>query len=307
MSEQGFRIYLGCGNNTMNFLRYSTLYFVLSAVLLAGSAGALFLYGLHISQDFTGGSILEVEYQDQVPSSQDLRTTLEPFTLPSLQIQQTEQNRVLFRTKEIDEAMHQQILQALGENAKELRFESIGPVIGKELRQKTFVIVGLALLVIILYVAFAFRRTMGALKPWHWGIASLLSLVHDLLVPLGLFALLQNMMGFEFSIPVVVALLTVIGYSINNNIVVFDRVRENLLRRTGFDLQDTVNKSLGQTFTRNFNTSLTTLIPLATIFFFGGDTLRAFSFALMLGIVVGFYSAMFFSPAFLVRVFGKRG
>lgn len=291
----------------MNFLRYSIFYFLLSAVLLIGSAGALLFFGLHISQDFTGGSILELEYQGQAPSSEELRTTLEPLSLPSLQIQQTENNRVLLRMKEIDESVHQQVLQALGENASELRFESIGPVIGKELREKTFLIAGLALLIIILYVAFAFRRITGRLKPWHWGIASLLSLAHDLLLPLGLFAVLGNIWAFEFNIPVVVALLTVLGYSINNNIVVFDRVRENLLRKTGFDLEDTVNKSLKQTFTRNLNTSITTLIPLAAIFFLGGDTLKAFSFALMAGIVVGFYSAMFFSPAFLVKVFGKRG
>lgn len=147
---------------------------------------------------------------------------------------------------------------------------------------------------------------MGALASWHWGVASLFSLLHDVLLPLGLLAFAGSLSDFELNIPVVVALLTVIGYSINNNIVVFDRVRENLLRKTGFDLQDTVNKSLSQTFTRNMNTSFTTLIPLAAIFFFGGDTLRGFSLVLMAGIMVGFYSALFFSPAFLVKVFGKR-
>ena len=192
----------------------------------------------------------------------------------------------------------------LGEEEEELRFETVGPVIGRELRQKTFVIIGLALLIIILYVAFAFRRVTGALRPWHWVIASLLSLVHDLLLPLGLMAAISRF-GFEFTIPAVVALLTVAGYSINNNIVVFDRVRENLLKRTGIDLADTVNKSLRQTFVRNMNTSLTTLIPLAAIFFLGGDTLKTFSLVLMAGIIVGFYSALFFSPAFLVKVFGR--
>ncbi|MDO8633479.1 MAG: protein translocase subunit SecF [Candidatus Wildermuthbacteria bacterium] len=290
----------------MNFIRYSTIYFVISSILVIASIAAIFVFGLRLGPEFTGGSILEVRYQGTAPSSEELRTLLNPLGLESLQIQGTGESRVIFRMKEIPESSRQQIMGSLGENATELRFESIGPVIGKELRQKTFVIAGLALLVIVAYIAFAFRRTMGALAPWHWGVASLLSLLHDVLLPLGLLAFVGSLSDFELNIPVVVALLTVIGYSINNNIVVFDRVRENLLRKTGFDLQDTVNKSLAQTFMRNMNTSLTTLIPLAAIFFFGGDTLRGFSLVLMAGIAVGFYSALFFSPAFMVKVFGKR-
>ncbi|MDP2664639.1 MAG: protein translocase subunit SecF [bacterium] len=289
----------------MNFIRYSTIYFVISSILIIASIAAIFVFGLRLGPEFTGGSILEVQYQGTAPSSEELRTLLNPLGLESLQIQGTGENRVIFRMKEIPESSRQQILGSLGENATELRFESIGPVIGKELRQKTFVIAGLALLVIVAYIAFAFRRTMGALAPWHWGVASLLSLLHDVLLPLGLLAFVGSLSDFELNIPVVVALLTVIGYSINNNIVVFDRVRENLLRKTGFDLQDTVNKSLAQTFMRNMNTSFTTLIPLAAIFFFGGDTLRGFSLVLMAGIAVGFYSALFFSPVFMVKVFGK--
>ncbi|MBI2642053.1 MAG: protein translocase subunit SecF [Candidatus Wildermuthbacteria bacterium] len=296
----------------MNFIRYSTIYFLISFILIIASVAALFVFGVRLGPEFTGGSILEVQYQGAAPSPEELRTLLSPLGLESLQIQGTGENRVIFRTREIPESSRQQILTSLGDppagkagNATELRFESIGPVIGKELRQKTFIIAGLALLVIVAYVAFAFRRTMGVLAPWHWGVASLLSLFHDVFLPLGLLAFVGSLGEFELNIPVVVALLTVIGYSINNNIVVFDRVRENLLRRTGFDLQDTVNKSLAQTFVRNMNTSLTTLIPLAAIFFFGGDTLRGFSLVLMAGIAVGFYSALFFSPSFLVKVFGK--
>ena len=291
----------------MNFIRYSTIYFLISFILIVSSIAALFVFGLRLGPEFTGGSILEVQYQETAPSPEELRTLLSSLGLESLQIQGTGENRVIFRMKEIPESSRQQILGSLGENATELRFESIGPVIGKELRQKTFVIAGLALLVIVAYIALAFRRTMGALAPWHWGVASLLSLFHDVFLPLGLLAFVGSLSDFELNIPVVVALLTVIGYSINNNIVVFDRVRENLLRRTGFDLQDTVNKSLRQTFVRNMNTSLTTLIPLAALFLFGGDTLRGFSLVLMAGIAVGFYSALFFSPAFLVKVLGRKG
>ncbi|MDP2637063.1 MAG: protein translocase subunit SecF [bacterium] len=288
----------------MNFIRYSYIYFFLSLLLVGASIVSLFVFGLNAGPEFTGGSILEVQYQEEAPTSAELREKLGSLPLESLQVQQTEESRVLLRMKEINEATHQEVLAALGEGAEELRFESVGPVIGKELRQKTFIIIGLALLIIILYVGFAFRKVTGALRPWHWGIASLLSLVHDLLLPLGLLAVISRF-GYEFTIPAVVALLTVAGYSINNNIVVFDRVRENLLKRTGIDLEDTVNKSLRQTFVRNMNTSLTTLIPLAAIFFLGGDTLKTFSLVLMAGIVVGFYSALFFSPAFLVKVFGR--
>lgn len=253
-----------------------------------------------------GGSIVEVEYEEVRPQTLELQENLSLLGLESLQIQTTGEKGVLFRMKTIPEEVHAQILEILGDEAKELRFESMGPVIGKELREKTFVIVGFSLFVIALYIAFAFRRSTEPLKSWQWSFAAFLGLLHDVIIPLGMFAVLGTFQNIEFTIPVVVALLTVMGYSVNNNIVVFDRVRENLVKRTGIDFEDTVNKAILQTFTRNLNTSFTTLIPLVSIFFFGGETLKGFTITLITGISVGFYSSIFFGSTFLVRFFGTR-
>ncbi len=285
----------------MNFLQYNKLYFFFSGLLLGLSIISLLLFHLNFGIDFTSGSILEIEYATSRPAVEKIQSDLAGIDIGHLQIQPTGEKSVLLRMKDISEPVHQQVLLKIGNNAKELRFESIGPVIGKELQNKTLVITFLSLLTIIGYIGFAFRKITQPVKWWQWSVASLLALIHDLCIPLGIFAVLGTFQGIQFTIPVVVALLTVVGYSINNNIVVFDRVRENLLKRTGIDFRDTVQKSIQQTLTRNLNLSLATLIPLLAIFFLGGEALKAFALALMIGIIVGLYSALFFAPAFLVQ------
>jgi preprotein translocase subunit SecF len=213
------------------------------------------------------------------------------------------------RIKDISEEKHQEILSKLKETheLEEMRFESIGPVIGEELKQKTILIIILSLLAIVAYVTFAFRKTQSSIKPWQYGIATLLALGHDVLIPIGVFALLGRYYGIEISIPVVVALLTVLGYSVNNTVVVFDRVRENLIRIRSNSLEEVVNKSLNDTLSRSINTSLTTLFVLLAIFFFGGATLQYFALALIIGIVAGTYSSIFLaSPILLAWLNYKR-
>lgn len=289
----------------MNILRYSNLYFLISGFLIGAAIVALLFFGLKFSIEFTGGSILEIAYQTQRPQAEEVYSSLSSLGFQSSQLQEVGDKGMLLRLQDVSEDLHQKILSELGPDAKELRFESVGPVIGKELQRKTFVFSAFSFLIIVSYVAFAFRKISFPLKAWHWGLVSLLALFHDVIIPLGMFALLGKFMGIEFGIPVVVALLTVVGYSISNNIVVFDRMRENLLRKTGFDLEDTVNRSIRETLGRNINTSITTLIPLSTILVFGGSTLQGFSLALIAGITVGLYSSVFFCPSVLVRGLGN--
>lgn len=289
----------------MNFTRFSNFYFFLSGLLIGGSIAVLIIFGLKFGIEFTGGSILEVEYQEQRSSLQEVREQLEGAGFPAVQMQEAGEKGLILRSRDLSEEDHQKILGGLGPNVKELRFESAGPTIGKELKEKTLVITLLSLLIIVVYIALAFRRVTGPVKAWHWGVASLLALLHDTIIPLGLFAILGKLQGMEFTIPVVVAILTVVGYSINNNIVVFDRIRENLLKRKGFDFENTVNVSIKETLTRNMNTSLTVLITLVSILFLGGSTLQGFSIALIAGILVGLYSSIFFCPAFLVKAFSR--
>jgi len=210
----------------INFLKYRKFYFIFSGILVVGSLVFLFLFGLKPGIDFTGGSILEVEFQAERPSTKDLREKLNQFDLGEISIQPIGEKGIIIRMKDISEDTHQEIVQKLNETGEleERRFESIGPTIGRELKEKTKIVIVLALLAIVLYIALAFRRIQRPVSSWQYGIASLLALFHDVLIPLGIFSVLGKFFGVQITIPVIVALLTVLGYSINNTVVVFDRI-----------------------------------------------------------------------------------
>jgi len=287
----------------INFVKYRKFYFIFSGILVVGSLICLIIFGLKPGIDFTGGSILEVEYKAERFSNQEIKNALAGLDLGEIYIQPTGERGVIIRMKDIDEATHQQVLEKLGQVEK-LRFESIGPVIGRELKEKTKIVIVLSLLAIVFYIALAFRRIQRPVSSWQYGIASLLALFHDVLIPLGIFSVLGKFFGVQITIPVIVALLTVLGYSINNTVVVFDRIRENLLKAPYQNLvggyEDVVNISLNQTLTRQINTALTTLFVLTAIFFLGGETLKYFALALILGIIAGTYSSIFLASPILV-------
>lgn len=285
----------------IKFIKYRKIYFIFSVILILASIVLLTIFGLKPGIDFTGGSILEIEYGETRSSNSEILEKLKEFDLGTLYIQPTGEKGVILRMKEIDEDIHQQILEKLqeGKELEERRFELIGPTIGRELKRKTIIVIALALLLMILYIALAFRRIQRPLRSWQYGIASVIALSHDILIPLGIFALLGRFYNVEISIPVITALLAVLGYSINNTVVVFDRVRENLLRR-GELFEEIVNISLNQTLTRQINTSLTTLFVSLAVFFFGGSTLEYFALALILGILAGTYSSIFLAGPILV-------
>jgi preprotein translocase subunit SecF len=292
----------GCGNKmSLNFLKYKKIYFIFSTILILASFSFLIVFGLKPGIDFTGGSILEIEYTEERPSNQEIKETLSDFDLGEVLVQPTEERGIILKMKDISEDTHQEILEKLKENKEleERRFESIGPVIGQELKEKTKIVIILSLLAIVLYIAWAFRKISRPIPSWQYGIASLLALFHDVLIPISIFSVLGKFYGVQITIPVITALLTVLGYSINNTVVVFDRIRENLLKQAG-TYQEIVNNSLNQTLTRSINTSLTTLFVLVAIFFLGGVTLKYFALALILGIVAGTYSSIFLASPVLV-------
>ena len=284
------------------YTKYRKIYFIISAVLMLTSVLVLILFGLKPSIDFTGGTILEINYKDARPSNQEISSQLTEFNLGSLTVQPAGEKGVIIRMKDISEEVHNQILVKLGKEEgkiEEIRFETIGPTIGKELKGKTNLVVFLALLAMLIYIALAFRRVQKPVKSWQYGISSLIALFHDILIPLGVFAVLGKFYNVEISIPIITALLTVLGYSINNTVVVFDRIRENLLKFGGY-FNEIIDKSLNQTLTRQLNTSLTTLFALIAIFFFGGETLKYFSLALIIGILAGMYSSFFIAGPLLL-------
>ncbi|MAG44998.1 protein translocase subunit SecF [bacterium] len=298
-------------------IKYRKIYFSLSSILVLASIISLALFQLNLGIEFIGGSLLEIEFLHGRPSNQAISDKLSDLELGSITIQPIAENNAILRMKDIDEPTHQQILQILAENfanvpppqARELaiseiilenRFESIGPVIGKELQAKAFYAIIIVIIAIIAYIAWAFRKVSQPVKSWKYGIVAIIALMHDVIITLGIFSLLGKFMNIEIGIAFIAALLTILGYSVNDTIVVFDRVRENLLYSDENDFEQIVNSSVRQTIRRSINTSLTTLFVLLAIFFFGGETIKYFILALIIGVISGTYSSIFLASPLLV-------
>jgi preprotein translocase subunit SecF len=182
----------------------------------------------------------------------------------------------------------------------EERFETIGPAISAQLRQRSMYAAIAVVLAIILYIGYAFRKVSKPVQSWKYGITAIIALVHDVTIAMAIFALLGRFAGVEVGIPFVVALLTIMGYSVNDTIVVFDRVRENLIKRGSDHFAETVNMGVTQSITRSINTSITTLLVLFALFLFGGDSIHYFSLTLIIGVIVGTYSSIFLASPLLV-------
>ena len=285
----------------MNFTKYFKFYNIFSCLLLFSAIFLLFAIGLNFSIDFTGGSILEIEFEKR-PENPVIQEKLRDLNLGEITIQPTGDRGVILRIKEINEASHQEILSKLGEisNVREQRFENIGPVVGKELRQKTITLIIVSLLSLLIYITIAFSKVSRPISSWQYGVISILTLSFDVLVAIGIFTLLEKFYQVQLSVPIVTALLTILGYTINDKVIVFDRIRENILKGQKKTFEETVNFSLNQTLTRSLSTGTCTLLVLLFIFFFGGDTLRYFSLILIVGIVVGTYSSLFLTTPLLV-------
>lgn len=293
-----------------SFVKNRRIFYILSIVLTVASLTCIFVFGLKFGIDFTGGSVLTIEYQQAAPSLEQVREALKDSGLGDFSVQKEGVKGIILKSNFLNEQNNQQILQQL-EGLGNLTegsqsFQSVGPVVGKEFRGKTKVFVILSLLIILIYIAISFRKISRPVKSYIYSVTSIVALIHDVLVPLGVFAVLGRLYGIEVTVPIITALLTVFGYSINDTVVVFDRVRENLLRSRGESLDAIVDKSLHQTLTRSINTVLTVLIVLFAIFFLGGATLRYFSLALILGVSLGAYSSIFLATPLVLSYFHLR-
>lgn len=268
---------------------------VLSIVLTA-------IWGLRFGIDFTGGSLLEVK-MTKVTSINAINDSLADLKLNSLSIQPSDTSYIL-RFQENTEEVHQNIitrLEKLNDNqpVEELNFTAIGPSIGKEMQRKAITAIILVLIAISAYIAFAFRKVSQPVTSWKYGIVTLVALFHDAIIAIGFFAILGHFWGIEVNTSFIAAVLTVIGFSVHDTIVVFDRIRENLPKsRETFEL--TVNKSINQTLTRSINTSLTVLLVLLCITLLGGASIKYFAMALLVGIFFGTYSSIFLASPLLV-------
>ncbi len=282
----------------VNIISKKTLWVSISGVLIAASIVMVGMWGLKLGIDFTGGSLLEVKYLGVAPTVTEVEEKLAGLNLKSLTAQPTEQNGMIIRFQDTSEETHQAILKELPPH-EELRFEAVGPSIGQELQRKAIIAILLVLLTISLYMAWAFRKVSRPVASWKYGVVTLISLFHDVVIVLGLFAFLGHFYGVEVNTPFIAAVLTVLGFSVHDTIVVFDRIRENL-PRSAQDFAGTVNASLNQTIVRSINTSITVMLVLAAIVFLGGATITHFALALLVGIFFGTYSSIFLASPLLV-------
>ena len=288
----------------IRFIERRGIAYAFSAVLMAGSIVALSLWGLKFGIDFTGGSLLEVKFSEARPSVDDMQGVLASLELGGVAIQPTGETGVILRFKHVDEITHQTIVRQLGEAGQprpdELRFESIGPTIGKELQRQALIAISVALFLIISYIAWAFRKVSYPVASWKYGLTAIIALAHNTLITIGVFSVMGRYFGTEVDSLFVSALLTLLGFSVHDTIVVYDRTRENIFKHSVESFAETVNKSLNDTLVRSVNTGMCTLLVLVALFLFGGDTIKNFSLALIIGISIGTYSSIFVASPLLV-------
>lgn len=284
-----------------NIIGKKKIFLTISGVLCGLSLLALIFWGLKPGIDFTGGTMMEIKFKDKVLTNQEIKDNLRELNLGEINVRSAENDKIVLRFKEVNEEIHQKILEKLGK-PEESRFERIGPTIGKELTDKAKWAVVLVNLAILIYIAWAFRRLSKIIKKgesWLYGGGAIAALIHDVLIMLGFFAILGKFKGVEINSTFITAVLTVIGYSVNDTIVVYDRIRENLLMYASKDFSGMVNRSLNETLSRSLNTTFTTLLALLAIFFFGGETIKDFILAMMVGITTGTWSSIAIATSFL--------
>lgn len=291
----------------MQVIKYRKIYFFVSIILFLGSLFSLLFYGLQLGIDFTGGTLMEIEFLENRPDNQEIQDLLADLELGQISFQSTGETGMILRLKDINEETHQMILEKIGlDKITEKRFESIGPLIGQELKTKALWAILLALVAIILYIAWAFRKISRPVASWQYGLVAIIALFHDIFITLGFFSFFCHFRQIEIGLPFVAAFLTILGYSVNNSIVIFDRARENILKTSWTDFKEVVNLSVNQSITRCLNTALTTLFVLLAIFFLGGQSIKYFSLALAIGIIIGTYSSIFLTSS-LITIWQKRG
>jgi preprotein translocase subunit SecF len=286
----------------INIVGKRRIFYGFSLVLIAASIFSVIFWGLHFGIDFRGGSLIEVEWQQARPEIVAVKDVLAKLNLGEISIQPTGDKGMMLRLKDVDEPTHQSISMELKNFGalEEKRFDSIGPVIGQEMKQRAYGAIIMVLLLIVFYIGFAFRKVSRPVVSWKYGVTAIIALFHDVFIPTGIFSILGHFLGVELDLLFVTGLLTILGFSVHDTIVVFDRIRENLRKGVGKGFEETTNISINQTMVRSINTSLTVFLTLLAIYIFGGETTRYFALLLMIGIFFGTYSSIFVASSLLV-------
>lgn len=286
----------------MDIIGKKYYYFALSLLVVVPGLIAFLLWGLNLSIEFTGGSNITLSFPQKVENSQvvSVKNNLVSQKVKVLNTQ-TSGNVLTLRTTPLSQGQDDNLLATIKSfNAKQEEFETIGPTIGKEITQNAFKAIILASILIILYITWAFRSVPKPASSFRFGVCAIAALIHDVLVVVGIFAILGHFFNVEVDSMFVTALLTVIGFSVHDTIVVFDRIRENLKKFPGMHFEKVVNESILQTLDRSLNTSLTVLLVLFAMLLFGGESIRWFVVALLVGVLSGTYSSIFNASPLLV-------
>lgn len=305
----------------MFVVKHRKIFYIISGTIFAVSILSLLVWGLNLGVDFKGGTLLEFSYPSGRPSLDAVNSALTPLKIGGLSVRPAGTNGYILRSNPLDETAHQAVLKALaidGQVVEETQFSSIGPVLGKEAAFKSLWAILFVLVAIILFITYAFRKVSAPVSSWKYGVIAVAALFHDVFIPTGVFAILGHIQGFEIDTLFVTAILVVLGFSVHDTIVVFDRVRENLKLEYGHpssrarlatgqvkvesDFETIVGKSINQTFVRSINTSLSTLLALIVLYFLGPATTQLFSLVLIIGIISGTYSSIFIASPLLVTV-----
>lgn len=286
------------------------LYFFSGALVLA-SILVISVWGLRLGIDFTGGVLMEVDFHQQAPNKNEIQQSIGNIEgIGSIQVQPVDENGGLIRFSSDSDSKSEEVADVLKQSfssVEVVRVEFISSVISSELKSGAIYAIVVAVIGIAGYIAWAFKKISYPIKSWKYGVCAVIALVHDILITIGIFSVLGRFYGLEVGISFVAALLTILGYSINDTIVVYDRIRENLLRAGGAkEFEETVNNSINETLGRSINTSMTVILVLLAIIFFGGGDIKYFALALAIGVLFGTYSSIFVASSLVVDIWKKN-
>ena len=292
----------------MYIIHHRSLFFWITGLLLAGSVGAILFWGLPLGIDFTGGSLMQVKYEQGRPALADIEQQISAVHAGAVSVRASGEDAISIRARTMTPAEHDAILAALSSQASatELAYTSVGPALGSQFANKALWAIFAVMLVIVLYIAFAFRKVSRPVPSWGYGLTVVVMLAIDIIVPAGFFAAYCHFTGAEVDSLFVVALLALLGYCVNDVIVIFDRIREHLARneKTGQrePFEDTIGKSINQTMTRSINTALTVALALIVLIFLGAPATRNFALVMLVGVVAGTFSSICRSAPLLIPI-----
>lgn len=306
----------------MFVIRHRTFFFWLTGLILAGAIASLSIFGLPLSIEFTGGSLVEVSYQAERPSVSEVRDIVHNLGIEAV-VRESGNNGMTLRTHTLSPSEHDEVLNALSKGGEvaltELRFNSIGPSLGNELALKAVYALLAVTFAIMLYIAWVFRKVSKPVPSWGYGLVVVLMLAIDIIVPAGFFSAYAHFTGAQVDTLIVIALLALMGYCVNDVIVIFDRIREHLkwnAERQAVDhkvkdepFEETVGKSITETLGRSINTSVTVALALIAIIIFGAEVTRNFAIVMLVGVVIGTFSSVCRSAPLLIplaKAFEKK-